>query len=192
MSDTALPRTRLVLADLVPGARLRDVALVIGGAGLTGLAAQASIHTPLTPVPFTLQTLAVLLVGASLGTARATGSMALYLLAGGLGVPWFAGGEAGWTWGPSFGYLVAFLPMAALVGCLARRGADRRVLPTLALMALATAVVYLVGASWLAVSAHMSAGQAWRLGVEPFLIGDALKVAAATLVLPSAWALVRR
>jgi len=80
-----------VLAYFVPGSTLlQDSLLVVGGAGLTGLCAQVSLHTPLSPVPFTLQTLAVLLVGTALGAVRGAAAMLLHLAAGAAGVPWFA------------------------------------------------------------------------------------------------------
>src|SRR5262249_37764623 len=89
-SDTLRgPRTR-VPADLLPGARVRDVALVVGAAGFVGLLAQISIHLSFTPVPITGQTLGVLLAGTALGWRRGAAAMALYAIAGVLGVPWFA------------------------------------------------------------------------------------------------------
>lgn len=179
---------RIVLADLLPGERLRDVALVAGGAGLTGLAAQVAINTPLTPVPFTLQTMAALLVGASLGTVRGVVSLSLYLVAGLLGVPWFASASHGYS--ASFGYVVGFTVAAGIVGALAERGSDRRVLTTVLLMAAGTVVTYLVGATWLALDLQLSVGRAWTLGVQPFLVGDALKAAGAALLLPAAWKLL--
>ena len=81
------PRT---LADVVPGGLVRSIALVIGGAIFVGLTAQVSIPLWFTPVPLTLQTFSVLLVGAALGSVRGAASMVLYLLAGVAGVPWFA------------------------------------------------------------------------------------------------------
>lgn len=182
--------TRPVLADVIPGARVRDALLVVAGAGLTGLAAQVAIHTPLSPVPFTLQTLAALLVGASLGSTRGVLSMLIYLAAGVAGVPWFAAGSHGL--GATFGYIVGFVAAAAVVGALARRGSDRRVLTTVLLMAVGSAVIYLIGASWLAVSLNLGPAAAFRLGVLPFLLGDALKAAVAAVVLPGAWKLLSR
>jgi biotin transport system substrate-specific component len=158
---------------------------------LTGLAAQVSIHTPLTPVPFTLQTFAVLLTGAVLGPLRGVLSMLLYLAAGVVGVPWFASHAHGWG-GPSFGYILGFVVAAGVVGELARRGNDRQVLSTVGLMALGSAIVYAFGATWLASDLHVGAQKAVDLGVTPFLVTDALKLAAAGLVLPGAWRLVRR
>ncbi|WP_375487347.1 biotin transporter BioY [uncultured Jatrophihabitans sp.] len=189
MANAAVLPNR-VLADLVPGARVRDAVLVLLGAGLTGLAAQVSIHTPLSPVPFTLQTLSVLVVGAALGTVRGLLSIALYAVAGVAGVPWYADHHSGWG-GPSFGYVLGFVVAAAVVGELARRGNDRSVTGTVGLMALGTAAIYVVGAVWLARDLHVSASKAVELGVTPFLVTDAIKMAVAAVVLPAVWKLVR-
>jgi biotin transport system substrate-specific component len=191
MSSASISSKRVVLADLVPGALVRDVALVLGGAGLTGLAAQVAIHTPLSPVPFTLQTLAVLVTGAALGTVRGLASMIVYLLAGVVGVPWFAGHEHGWG-GPSFGYLLGFIVAAGIVGALAERRADRHVLSTIGLLVLGSVVIYAIGTVWLASSLNLSFGGAFDLGVRPFLGTDAIKAAIAALAFPAAWRLARR
>ena len=89
-----------------PDATALDALPVVAGAGLTGLFAQISIHTSLTPVPFTLQTPAVLLTDAALGTARGVASMALYVAAGSLGVPWFANHSDDCAGNASFGYVL--------------------------------------------------------------------------------------
>jgi biotin transport system substrate-specific component len=180
-----------VLADAIPGARVRDAALVIGGAGFVGLAAQLSIPLPFTPVPISGQTFAVLLAGAALGWRRGLASMVLYLVAGVAGLPWFAGGASG-SAAPSFGFVVGFVAAAAIVGRLARAGADRTPLRTIGLMALGSAVIYLFGVPWLAASLHVGAGRAIALGLTPFLIGDAVKAVIAAGLLPGAWRLVRR
>lgn len=191
MSSAALASSRrIVLADLLPGTVVRDAALIVGGAGLTGLAAQVSVHTSLSPVPFTLQTFAVLLTGAALGSVRGVLAMALYLAAGSLGVPWFSSHSHGWG-GPTFGYILGFVVTAAVVGELARRGNDRQIVSTIGLMALGSALIYVVGAAWLAHDLHLSAAVAIQKGVEPFLIGDAIKIAVAALILPSAWRFAR-
>ncbi|HYN64047.1 MAG TPA: biotin transporter BioY [Candidatus Limnocylindrales bacterium] len=184
---TARPR---VLADLVPGALLRDVLLVAGAAALTGLVAQVSIPLePLTPVPITLQTFAVLLAGAALGPLRGGASMLLYLLAGAAGVPWFAEQSSGFAI-PSFGYIVGFVMAAAVVGALARRGADRTVVGTVAIMVLGNLIIYAVGLPWLMASLRVDLALGLEYGVWPFLIGDGLKVALAAGLLPAAWRLV--
>lgn len=195
-SASAAGRPGAVLADLLPAssasrARLRDVALVAGGAALTGLAAQLSVPVPGSPVPVTGQTFAALLVGASLGARRGLASLGLYAVAGVAGLPWFAGGASGWSM-PSFGYILGMLLAAGAVGFLARRGGDRTVLRTAGVMLVGSAVTYAVGVPYLAVSAHLSAHQALALGLRPYLVGDALKAAFAMAALPTAWRLVRR
>jgi biotin transport system substrate-specific component len=189
---TTLVSTRsgsAVLADLVPGRRTRDVALVLGGAGLIGVAAQIAIPLPFTPVPITLQTLAVLLAGAALGPLRGLATTALYLVAGGVGVPWFTDAGSGWG-GASFGYVVGFLLASTLVGWLARRRTDRDILPGFGAMIVANMSIYLVGVPWLMATAHLSLGRAVALGLTPFLVGDAIKTAIAAGLLPAAWQVV--
>ncbi|MFC5909331.1 biotin transporter BioY [Streptacidiphilus monticola] len=188
-------RSGAVLADLLPAtgrtrAVLRDAALVLGGAALTGLSAQLSVPVPGSPVPVTGQTFAALLVGTALGASRGSASMALYLLAGMAGVPWFAGGSSGT--GATFGYVIGFVLAGALVGALARRGADRSPLRTAVAMVLGNAAIYAVGVSYLAVSLHVSLAKAADLGMYPYLVGDALKIALATGLLPAAWKLIGR
>ncbi|MGP4111643.1 biotin transporter BioY [Streptomyces sp. 4N509B] len=192
----AAARPRAVLADLLPAAtapraRARDLALVVGGAALTGAAAQFSVPVPGSPVPVTGQTFAALLVGVSLGPARALLSLLLYALAGMAGTPWFADGESGYGM-PSFGYVIGMTLAAALVGALARRGGDRTVLRTVGTMAAGTAVIYAVGVPYLALAADLTAAQAVDAGLTPFLLGDALKAALAMGALPVAWRLVGR
>jgi biotin transport system substrate-specific component len=191
--DLQLRRPR-VLADLLP-LRLPSVAraalLVLAGAGLVGLCAQLSVPLPGTPVPVTGQTFAVLLVAAVLGWQQAALSMCLYLLAGGLGVPWFAKGGSGFG-AATFGYVLGFVLAATVVGWLTARGGDRTVLRTVLTMAVGTALIYACGLPWLAHSAQLSAADAWRLGARPFLVGDAIKIGLAAGLLPGVWTLVRR
>jgi len=113
-----------VLGDLVPGRLVRDVALVLGAAVFVGIAAQISVPVPGTPVPVSGQTFAVLLSGAALGLTRSAVAMALYPLAGVLGVPWFTEGGSGWHFA-SFGYIIGFVLAGAVVGALAARGSDQ-------------------------------------------------------------------
>ncbi|GAB2844257.1 biotin transporter BioY [Streptomyces deserti] len=182
-------RTGQVLADLLPASRVRDVALVLGGAVLTGLAAQISVPVPGSPVPVTGQTFAALLVGTALGAGRGFLSLALYALAGMAGVQWFAGGASGVT-APSLGYVLGMILAATVVGALARRGADRSMLRMAGAMLLGEAVIYAVGVPYLALATGMSATAAIAAGLTPFLIGDALKAALAMGALPTAWKLV--
>ncbi|MFD8865838.1 biotin transporter BioY [Streptomyces sp. NPDC059590] len=169
----------------------RDAALVVGGAALTGLAAQISVPVPGSPVPVTGQTFAALLVGTSLGARRGFLSLALYTLLGMAGLPWFAEGHSGAAM-PSFGYVLGMLLASAAVGALARRGGDRGVLRTAGTMAVGSAIIYAVGVPYLALAADISLGQAVAAGLTPFLIGDALKAALAMGTLPAAWKLIGR
>ncbi|MEU8968377.1 biotin transporter BioY [Streptomyces monashensis] len=188
---TALGRPGAVLADLLPASRVRDAALVAGGAVLTGIAAQVAVPVPHSPVPVTGQTFAALLVGTALGARRGFLSLALYALAGVAGVPWFADGASG-AGMVSFGYVLGLLLASAAVGALARRGADRSPLRMAGTMVLGEAIIYAVGVPYLALAAHLSLSQAVAAGLTPFLIGDALKAALAMGVLPTAWKVVNK
>ncbi|MEU9341469.1 biotin transporter BioY [Streptomyces sp. NPDC048278] len=184
----ASTRTGTVLADLLPASRVRDAALVLGGAALTGLAAQIAVPVPGSPVPVTGQTFAALLVGTALGARRGLLSLALYALAGLAGVPWFASGTSGVS--VSFGYILGMMLASAVVGALARRGADRGVLRMAGTMLLGEAVIYAIGVPYLAYAADMSASAAIAAGLTPFLIGDAVKAVLAMGAVPAAWKLV--
>lgn len=184
-------RSGTVLADLIPASRARDIALVVGGAALTGLAAQLTVPVPGSPVPVSGQTFAALLVGTALGARRGFLSLGLYAVAGMAGLPWFAEASSGWSM-PSFGYILGMLLAATVVGALARRGGDRSVLRTAGTMVLGSAIIYAVGVPYLALATGMTLGQAVTAGLVPFLIGDALKAALAMGALPTAWKLVGR
>jgi biotin transport system substrate-specific component len=192
---TATLRPGTVLADLVPASTrarglTRDLALVVGGAAITGLAAQIAVPVPGSPVPVTGQTFAVLLVGTALGARRGIASLALYLLAGLAGLPWFAQGTSGL--GATFGYVIGFVAAAGLVGALARRGADRAPLHTAGAMVLGNLAIYAFGVSYLAADLHVSLAKAASLGLYPYLVGDGLKIVLAMGLLPAAWKLVGR
>ncbi|MCH6160298.1 biotin transporter BioY [Streptomyces marispadix] len=200
LTPAADPRPGTVLADVLapatavadgPRAHVRDAVLVLGGAALTGVAAQLAVPVPGSPVPVTGQTFAALLVGAGLGARRGFLAMALYTLAGAAGVPWFADAASGAAM-PSFGYVLGMLLAATVVGALARRGGDRGPLRTAGTMAAGTALTYAVGVPYLAVAAGMSASEAVAAGLVPFLVGDVLKAALAMVALPAAWKLAGR
>ncbi|KDN85546.1 biotin transporter BioY [Kitasatospora cheerisanensis] len=192
----SIPSTA-VLADLLPqastriGARARDLALVAGGAALTGLAAQLSVPVPGSPVPVTGQTFAALLVGTALGARRGAAALGLYLAAGAAGLPWFAEGSSG-AGLATFGYVIGFVLAAALTGALARRGADRSPLYTAGAMALGSLVIYAVGVPYLAFALDVPLARAASLGMYPYLVGDALKMVLAMGALPLTWKLVGR
>jgi biotin transport system substrate-specific component len=188
LTSRTLPHAR-VLGDTLPGERVRDVLLVIAGAGLVGLLAQISFHLSFTPVPITGQTLGVLLVGTSLGLRRGAAALALYTVAGLAGLGWFADGQSGYV-GASFGYIVGFIASAAICGYLAERRADRRLISAVPAMIIGEVVMYVIGVAWLAVDLHLSIGTAISEGFIPFWIADAIKCALAAGLLPSAWRLL--
>ncbi|MFJ2368342.1 biotin transporter BioY [Microbacterium sp. NPDC087665] len=192
MSASVAPsRPALVLADLVPGARVRDVALTLAGTAFITVAGYIAIPLPFTPVPLSLATFAVLLTGAALGPARGATSALIYLVLGVGGVPLFASGNAGWAFS-SFGYIVGYVIAALLVGSLARRRADRTVLSTIGLAGLGSLTIYACGVPWLAGFVGVDLATAITLGVVPFLIGDAIKIVAMAGLLPGTWRLVDR
>ena len=186
----------MVYADLLRptmrrSALLYDAALVLGASLVIALSAQVAIQLPFSPVPITGQTMAVLLVGALLGSRRGALAVLAYIAEGLAGLPVFAGGAAGLArlFGPTGGYLVGFVAAAFLVGWLAERGWDRRFGTTLAAMTLGNLVIYGVGAVWLAVFVG-GLSRAWSFGVLPFLPGDAIKIVLAAVLLPGGWKLL--
>ena len=174
--------------------RLRNVVLVVTGAFLIFLTARISLPIPGNPVPFTLQTFGILVVGGALGLRRGGLAAALYVGLGVVGLPFFAEGQGGIhvILGATGGYLVGFVLAAALVGRLAELGWDRRIGGALGATALGTVVIYLVGVPWLAVTTGMSLGDAIATGLVPFVVADTVKLVAAALVFPSAWWVVGR
>lgn len=185
-APTTLPR-RAVLADALPGARVRDAVLILAGVALTALLAQVSIPVPGSPIPVTGQTLAVGIVGASLGLRRGTASLMLYVLAG-FFLPVYTEGGSGieTLWGASGGYLVGFVLAAAFIGWCAERGADRKVVATFAAFVGGQLLVFVPGLLVL----HAVAGGTWASTVHDgftiFIVGGLVKAAIGALVIPSA------
>jgi len=148
---------------------------------LTALGAHVRIPLPFTPVPITLQTLFVALAGAALGPVLGPVSQGLYVLAGGLGLPVFAGGLGGWlhlAQGPTGGYLLGFLAATGLTGWMIRRR-DARFSWILLSMTAGHVLIYTCGMLWLALLLGVSLERAVSLGVLPFLAGDAAKLCVA-------------
>src|ERR687894_1879519 len=191
MSSTAAPGHTLVDV-LLPRRRSLVFGAVLVVAFSAFVALMAKVAIPLWPVPLTLQTLAVLLTGAALGSRRGALALLVYLAEGAVGLPVFAGG-AGIVYmlGPTGGYLVSYPVAAGLVGWLAERGWDRKLVWTTAAMTLGLLVIYAFGVVWLA----GFLGDLWTALVQGMLIfipGDLVKIAIAALALPGGWALVRR
>ena len=191
MSTVAVAPARPVLADVVSTSLASDLVLVVGAAAFVGLLAQVSFYIHPVVVPFTGQTMGVLLVGSALGVRRAIASMALYTLAGLAGLPWFAGGASGYS-SLLFGYLCGFILAVALMSWLAAKGNDRHVVSAIGLFVIGELAIYAIGVPWLAIDLHVSLAKAMSLGMTPYLIGDLAKAVLAGLLLPSAWRIVER
>lgn len=173
---------------------LQKAAVVFAGSLL--LWASAKVQLPFYPVPLTMQTFAVLAIGAALGWRLGLATVLLYLAEGAAGLPVFAGTpEKGiglaYMMGPTGGYLLGYLPAAAVCGWLAERGWDRNVALTALAMLAGTVMIYLPGLLWLgAVVGWDKPVLAW--GLTPFLLGDLLKLGLASAALPLVWRLVGR
>lgn len=156
----------------------RETVLVLGFA--LALAGASRIVLPLgfTPVPVTAQTFVVLVGGMLLGARRAGGGGLTYLVLGVAGIPWFAAG------GATLGYIAGFALAALLVGRAAQSGRLDRRRSALLVMTGAHAVIYTFGATWLALFLGVGPVAALTLGVVPFMIGDAIKVAVAGIIAP--------
>jgi biotin transport system substrate-specific component len=164
--------------------RIGRMAVPVGlGALLVAISAQFVVPVPLSPVPMTLQPLAVLVVGGLLGAAAGVSALILYIVLGALGLPVFAGGGSG-IWhliGPTGGYLLAFPVAAGLTGALVGR-APHSVLRVLLACALGMVVIHLGGVAQLALLGGNPAA-AFRMGFIPFLTGDLLKIGLAVAVI---------
>lgn len=205
MAET-LPLPNTLAASLLPAATgprarlLRDALLVVAGSLL--LIVAAKVKVPLWPVPVTLQTLAVLMLGAACGARVGVASVALYIGYGLAGFPVFTNTPPVvpgplYLLGPTGGFLLGMLPAAAIAGWAAARGASLwRVAGGLVV---ADIVLLAIGCLWLALGAQLAGGltglgfaKAWAAGVQPFLIGEAIKVALAVSLTGASWTLLKR
>ncbi len=174
---------------------IRDIALIVAGSLLVALFAQIKIPLGFTPVPITGQTFAVLVVGAMLGGWRGGLSLALYAVEGAF-LPFFAGGASGWFWLlSSGGYIVGFIPAAALVGYLCQMGWSRQPWVLLAML-LGNVALYIPGLIQLNFFLPADAATAWgcadvwQCGLLPFIPGDLVKLIAASLLVPAGWVML--
>ncbi|MBN1310663.1 MAG: biotin transporter BioY [Anaerolineae bacterium] len=160
-----------------------DTLLIVGGALFVALLSQIRIQIGISPVPVTAQTLAVLLVGATLGSRRGSLAMLAYLAEGAMGLPVFAGGIA------TVGYRIGFVVAAFVVGWLAEHGWDRHPITTASAMLIGNTAIYLIGIPWLA--ALIGGDKALAMGLYPFIVGDTLKLVLAMILLPAGWRLAK-
>ncbi len=166
---------------------LYDFSLIIVGSLFLGLSAQIAIGWP---VPFTMQTFAVLMIGALFGARRGSITVFVYLLEGAAGLPVFSHGQGGYMifLGQTGGYLVGFIIAAYVTGFLAQSGWDRKILTTILAMILGDVVLYAFGLFWL--SHLVNFNNALKTGLYPFIVGDLIKIALAAILLPSGWKLL--
>ena len=165
---------------------LSDLGLVIGFSLFTGLMAHVAIPLPFTPVPITGQTFAVLLCGALLGARLGAASMLLYITEGMVGLPVFAVAPAN---AATYGYLAGFVAAAFVVGWFADWGWTKDLPRTVIAMIAGEVAIYFFGLLWLA--HFVPESKVLDFGLFPFLIGDAIKLAAAAIVVPAGWRLSR-
>lgn len=166
---------------------VRYAALLVLGNLL--LWASAKTQVPMWPVPMTMQSFVVLVIGMAYGSRLGAATVALYLLEGAVGLPVFAGTpERGvglaYMMGPTGGFLLGFLIVAAVMGWLAERGWDRTLPKAVAALAIGTVLLFVPGVLWLAVLIGWS--KAFAAGVMPFLAGSVVKLALAAALLPTA------
>jgi biotin transport system substrate-specific component len=188
--DRSIP---LRIAVIPRSSALVAAALVAGGVALVGLSAQIAFHLSFTPVPITLQTFAVALVGTTYGANLGALTLLAYYLAG-MVLPIYSEGDSGWdkATGPTAGYLIGFIVAAWLMGRLAEQRWDRRLSSSIALMLTGSVVIYALGLAWLSIDLDWSFQQTLEGGLYPFLVGDMVKLYAAAALVPATWKLVER
>ena len=169
-----------------------DIFLVLAGVSITALAAQISVQT--LPVPFTLQTLAVLVIGTTYGATRGAITMGAYAVLGALGLPVFSESSSGFDviFGATGGFIIGFIFAAALAGKLAELKWSSNVLTMLASFVVSTLVIYGLGIPLLAMNAFGSDLLAATQYMLPFLVWDAVKAVIAATLIPGAWLLVNK
>ena len=196
MSTTTL---RPVLSEVLgpsegTSLRVKQVLLVV--LGVAALTLAAKIRVPMWPVPITMQTFAVLVIGAAYGARLGFATLLAYLAVGAAGFAVFTGESGGLAYmmGPTGGYLVGFAVAAGVMGWLASRGWDRTVWGMAGALLIGNAIIYAFGLPWMAHLFAAEKGMAWVMqwGMTNFLLGDALKLCLAALVLPAAWAFTGR
>ncbi len=170
---------------------LRYALLALAGSVLITICTQISL--PLFPVPMTLQTFAVFLIGLTYGWRLGGITVSLYLLEGAIGLPVFSGGKGGMIvfMGPTAGYLVGFLLAATACGWFAERGFDRSYFRLFLSLIVGNILIYTPGIFWLGTLIGWDK-PVLEYGLYPFIGGDLLKIAMAVLLLPTVWKIVNR
>lgn len=175
-----------------PNSLLAEIPMLLTFNLLLVACSYISINLPFSPVPITGQTFGVLLVAMALGRVRGTAVVLAYLLEGAAGLPVFAGGTAGVVkfFGPTGGYLVGFLASAYIVGLLADKGWDKGYVKSIFAMTIGTVLIFIAGLSQL--SFFVPSGSLFTMGLTPFIPGAIIKIAIASVILPSIWKFIQR
>ncbi len=184
---------RPVLADrLFSRGIVMDGVLVAAGAAVTAIAAQVVV--PIWPVPITGQTLAVLLVGSSLGALRGALAMVLYAVLGVVGLPVFSDASSGIgvVLGPSGGYIIGFIFSAAFTGWIAQRSWDRRILRAILAFLGGTVLTFAVGLPWLSFALGLNLFETLEAGLFPFIVGGIIKMLIAAGIITVGWTYIDR
>lgn len=178
------------------GTALRVKQAVMVVLGIMALAILAKVKVPMWPVPITMGTFAVLTIGATYGPRLGLATILGYMIIGALGFDVFANStaeNAGWSYmiGGTGGYLVGYVLATLALGFAARAGWDRSVLKMALALLIANVLIYVPGVAWLpAVYEGKTLAWAVEVGLTPFLIGDALKLGLAALLVPGLWKLI--
>jgi len=177
------------------GNALRITQAILVVLGVAAIAIAAKIRVPMWPVPITMQSFAILTVGAAYGGRLGLVTLLAYLALGAAGVAVFTGDSAGIAYfaGPTAGYLVGFAVAAYVVGALADRGWSKSFAGMVGALLIGNAIIYLFGMPWMAYLFLAEKGAAWVMqwGMTNFLVGDAAKLLLAALLIPSVWKLTR-
>jgi len=199
----SLTTPNTILGVLEPKAGLRKPVMTVLTvlAGTVLLAVAARVNIPLIPVPASFATLAVAVLAAAFGWRIGTATVLAYIVEGLSGLPVFsAGGGIGYLASPTFGFIVGYLPMAALIGLAADSGLSRKLLPLMGVMLLGDIICLAFGYTWLLAMAAGASwidpnnvmGSAFAVAVQPFLLWDALKIVFAAVTVTGAWSLLHR
>ncbi len=172
---------------LFPQRSLATRALMVAG-GTVFIALSAQISVPMFPVPMTLQTLAILIVGLTFGARMGALTVVAYLAEGAMGLPVFAGGlGTAALIGPTAGFLAGFVAMAFVAGLAADRGV-KGLVPMAAVTLAASALIYVPGLAWPALAMGKALPDLLSGWMLPFLAGDAVKAVVAALIVSGGWA----
>ncbi|MBP9673674.1 MAG: biotin transporter BioY [Bacteriovoracaceae bacterium] len=167
-----------------------DAMMILFGSLFIALTAQITV--PFFPVPFTGQTLSILLIGASFGSKRGALTVIAYLLEGSMGLPFFAGGAVGFVHliGPTGGYLLGFILSAYVMGLLSEKGFDQKFKTAIPLFLIGQICIYTLGLTWL--SHFVGFENVFKVGFFPFVLGEIIKTTLAVILLPVAWKFIQK